>query len=120
MFLSLLTVTLYFAIAPPTAPLAHYAVLPDKVNHVLAFGLLGASAGYGFRTPSFATLLTWLSALGVAIEVTQQLTPFHRTADVLDWVASTAGAGAGLLFVLPMARAARGRAFAAEPTRRQV
>jgi VanZ family protein len=86
----------------PASNLPQTGVSNDKVQHFLAFSLLGF-----LITAALATLRPWswklvlvaiavAAAYGVADELTQMLV--GRTADVKDWLADAAGACAGSSF----------------------
>jgi peptidoglycan/LPS O-acetylase OafA/YrhL len=91
------------------AVLPHPPELPghpsDKVQHVIAFavlGLLGALAYPGARP---ARLLVGLSLFGAAIELIQAIPALNRDSDVLDWIADTIACGVVLMLVARLRRA---------------
>jgi VanZ family protein len=73
--------------------------LSDKILHAASFGLMVAFAlravRYFWRGPGvpgqIVVSVAWSSAAGAALEFWQAFLPY-RTADVLDWLADTAGA----------------------------
>lgn len=68
--------------------------LSDKVEHLIAYGLLTATAIIGFpRHWRVFALLTW--CLGVGLEGLQSLVP-GRSPSILDAVANTLGVALGL------------------------
>ena len=75
----------------------------DKVQHIMAFLMLGALAFFAFPRTSPVKLLVGLSAFGALIEFTQMIPALHRDGDVLDWIANTAAA-AVILAVLHVLR----------------
>jgi hypothetical protein len=69
---------------PPGATL-----LPDKVQHAMAFGVLGVLGTYAYPRWWAAWLIVGLSIFGALIEVAQGTALIHRDADPLDWVTDT-------------------------------
>jgi VanZ family protein len=87
-FWASLLVALFMALSPhpPHTVLDHYG---DKVQHMLAFGVLTFLAQCNFgRTPRWR-IAERLSFLGALIEVSQSLPILHRDCDIYDWVADT-------------------------------
>ena len=80
----------------------------DKVQHIMAFLMLGALAFFAFPRVGPVILLAWLSAFGAFIEFVQMIPALHRDGDILDWIADT-GAAAVILTALHLLRAASGR-----------
>lgn len=80
----------------------------DKVQHIMAFLMLGALAFFAFPRTGAVVLLAWLSAFGAFIEFVQMIPALHRDGDILDWIADT-GAAAVILTALHLFRAAAGR-----------
>jgi VanZ family protein len=75
----------------------------DKVQHIMAFLMLGALAFFAFPRTSPIKLLVGLSAFGALIEFTQMIPALHRDGDIMDWIADTAAA-AVILTVLHLLR----------------
>jgi VanZ family protein len=74
--------------------------LSDKIEHVVAYALLGLTGGLAFPTPkSTILLLVLLPMLGIALEVVQLLSP-GRSSEVKDALANGAGATITLLPIL--------------------
>ena len=94
------------------ALLPHPVRLPsdpsDKVQHIMAFLMLGALAFFAFPRVGPLILLAWLSAFGAFIEFVQMIPALHRDGDILDWIADT-GAAAAILTTLHLTRAASSR-----------
>ena len=80
----------------------------DKVQHIMAFLMLGALAFFAFPRVGPIILLAWLSAFGAFIEFVQMIPALHRDGDILDWIADTA-ASAFTLMTLHLFREASGR-----------
>ena len=80
----------------------------DKVQHMMAFLMLGALAFFAFPRTRPIVLLAWLSAFGAFIELVQMIPVLHRDGDIFDWIADTAAA-AVILTALHLSRAASGR-----------
>ena len=69
----------------------------DKIEHVVAYALLGLAGGLGFPTQRAAiVLLVLLPLLGVALEIVQLKVP-ERSADVVDALADWIEAALALL-----------------------
>lgn len=72
----------------------------DKIEHLVAYALLGLAGGLAFPTRRGAiVLLVLLPLLGVALEIAQLRVP-ERSADVADALADWMGAGLTLLPIL--------------------
>ena len=97
------------------AVLPHPPQLPgapsDKVQHILAFLVLGALASFGYPRTSPVYLATGLSLFGAVIELVQLVPSLNRDGDPVDWLADTAAAGLVLIF-LRWSRVARSRSDA--------
>ena len=66
--------------------------ISDKIEHFIAYAILGLIAGFAFPTQRAATwLMASLSALGIALELCQWFVP-GRSPETLDAVASGLGA----------------------------
>ena len=81
----------------------------DKVQHIMAFLMLGAIAFFAFPRTRPVIMLAWLSAFGAFIEFVQMIPVLHRDGDILDWIADT-GAAAVILTTLHLIRSASRRA----------
>jgi len=81
----------------------------DKVQHIMAFLMLGALAFFAFPRSKPIVLLAWLSAFGAFIEFVQMIPVLHRDGDIMDWIADTV-ASAAILTALHLLRAASSRA----------
>jgi VanZ family protein len=85
------------------AVLPHPPQLPgapsDKVQHILAFLLLGALASFAYPRTSAVYLATALSLFGAVIELVQLIPALNRDGDPIDWVADTVAAGLMLIFL---------------------
>jgi VanZ family protein len=103
------TAFLYLFIAGTTAVVA-FSVLPgqgmpalgisDKIEHIVAYALLGLTGGLAFPTPKASILLlVLLPMLGIALEAVQLLSP-GRSSEVKDALANGAGATIALLPIL--------------------
>jgi VanZ family protein len=97
-FVSLLAVVLFMAVAPQSATPVGAMHIPDKLEHIAAFAALGMVMHPAAPNFSFAMRLFFLGALALALEFIQAATPFGRVAEILDWIASAAGAIGGLAF----------------------
>lgn len=96
---ALTTVTLLYAVALVTVTHLPPSRLPatgvsDKLEHLFAYGLLGALAALTARAHlnrrvPFRALTIGLAAFGALDEITQPLV--GRTADVWDWAADVGG-----------------------------
>ena len=74
--------------------------ISDKVEHVVAYALLGLTGGLAFPTQRAAlVLLVLLPLLGVALEIAQLRVP-ERSAEVGDALADLIGAALTLLPIL--------------------
>ena len=81
----------------------------DKAAHFLLYGLLGALATRGWqkaRQPRLWLALAAAMAVGATDELHQRSVA-HRTSDVVDWFADTAGILTGSWLVLRMSREIR-------------
>lgn len=65
----------------------------DKVQHIIAFAVLGCLARLGWLRVSGWRLLAGLSAFGALIELVQAIPALNRHADWIDWAADTVAAG---------------------------
>lgn len=80
---------------PPEMP----GVTNDKVQHIIAFLVLGALASFAYPKANPMHLVAGLSLFGAFIEVVQLIPALHRDGDPLDWVADTAAAAIILILL---------------------
>lgn len=102
-FAACLLVVLVMALLPPRIPVPETGW--DKVNHVMAFAVLGALGCRSYAGRA-ALVLSGLLVYGGAIELLQGLTGY-RTADWLDLAADGAGASFGWLLTYARTRLLR-------------
>ena len=74
---------------PPEMP----GVSNDKVQHIIAFLVLGTLASFAYPQVRPVYLGASLSLFGALIEVVQLIPALHRDGDPVDWIADTAAAG---------------------------
>jgi hypothetical protein len=89
---------------PPDLPL-HPS---DKIQHVVAFAVLGVLAAWAFPASALTRLVVRLSLFGAAIELCQAIPALHRDSDPIDWIADTIACGLVLLVVGWLRRRSRG------------
>ena len=77
---------LVMALLPPQPGTS---LLPDKVQHSIAFGVLGVLGAYAYPRIRAAWLIVGLSAFGALIELAQGTSFIHRDCDPLDWLTDT-------------------------------
>jgi hypothetical protein len=96
LFLLAIALTLVMALLPqpPALPIDRFG---DKLEHMLAFGVLALLARFSFQRVSSWRLLEHLSFFGAMIEVCQSLPMINRDCDARDWVADTIAVGVALL-----------------------
>ncbi len=90
---------------PPAVPIDRYG---DKVEHMLAFAVIGLLAAIGYREVPLVRIAEHLSFLGALIEVGQSIPALGRDCDIRDWIADTAAILA-VLAVVAIARRQAGR-----------
>lgn len=61
----------------------------DKLQHIMAFAVLGLLGRIAFQRLSTLRLIAALSLFGALIEVLQAIPVLHRDSDPLDWLADT-------------------------------
>jgi len=71
----------------------------DKIQHIVAFLVLGGLASFAYPRTSPIYLGTGLSLFGAFIEVVQYIPALHRDSDPIDWIADTAAAALVLIFL---------------------
>lgn len=71
----------------------------DKVQHLVAFAMLGLLGSFAYPCLSTVRLILALSLFGAAIEVLQAIPVLHRDSDPLDWLADTVACAVVLLAV---------------------
>ena len=77
---------------PPEVPLSP----SDKVQHIIAFAVLGLLAVFAYSATPVVWLAIRLSLFGAVIELVQAIPMLHRDSDVIDWLADTCAAGLAL------------------------
>jgi hypothetical protein len=76
--------------------------IAGQIEHVVAYFGTAVFLAFGFRTTKDRTAaLSLLVGLAAVLEVTQRLIP-GRHSQLIDWLASSFGAGAGVLVVILM------------------
>jgi hypothetical protein len=75
------------------------ALLPDKVQHALAFGVLGLLGVLAYPQRSALGLILGLSAFGAFIEIAQGTSIINRDADPLDWLTDTIACALAVLAI---------------------
>lgn len=70
---------------------------PDKVNHVIAFAVLGILGTLGYPRVGPWRMLLGLAAFGAVIEIVQLIPALHRDGDILDLCADILAASAAIL-----------------------
>ena len=80
---------------PPRLP----AEPSDKIQHAIAFFVLGLLSRLAYPRARAAMLLAGLSLFGAAIELFQAIPALHRDCEFADWVTDTVAAGSALLII---------------------
>jgi hypothetical protein len=80
---------------PPDLPLQP----SDKIQHVIAFAVLGVLSAWAYPATALARLVVGLSLFGALIELCQAIPALHRDSDPVDWLADTIACGLVLLLV---------------------
>lgn len=94
----------YYSLVPPgDAPAPD---ISDKIRHFAAYAALAVPASMWFAPRRLAALGA-VAGFGALMEVAQGLAGTGREASILDALANTAGAGAGVLLVWIIARTRR-------------
>ncbi|QIQ87520.1 VanZ family protein [Erythrobacter sp.] len=86
-----------FALAIMPEPPGVLAAVDDKLQHLLAFLILGALAALAYPGVRLILLLLGLAVFGGLIEGVQASPQIGRTPDIVDWLADLLGASIGLL-----------------------
>lgn len=86
----------------------------DKIQHIMAFLVLGALASFAYPHTRPVRLGIGLSLFGAFIEVVQYIPSLHRDSDPVDWMADTAAA-ALILILLHWLRGRRSQRVAGNP-----
>ncbi|MEO6093606.1 MAG: hypothetical protein ABIT04_13760 [Novosphingobium sp.] len=73
----------------PKPPHLGLEPLGDKVQHMIAFGVLALLAQTGFNGTPRWQIAERLSFLGAMIELVQSIPALHRDCDIKDWIADT-------------------------------
>lgn len=68
----------------------------DKIQHMIAFFILGTLAAAGWRAARWWPMFAGLALFGGAIELLQTIPSLHRHGDPVDWLADMVAAAAGL------------------------
>ena len=77
---------LVMALLPPEPGTS---LIPDKLQHAVAFGVLGLLGSLAYPRLSAAWLVAGLSLFGALIELAQGTAFIHRDCDPLDWLTDT-------------------------------
>jgi peptidoglycan/LPS O-acetylase OafA/YrhL len=77
---------LVMALLPPEPGTS---LIPDKVQHAVAFGVLGLLGSYAYPRLSRVWLVAGLSLFGALIELAQGTSFIHRDCDPMDWLTDT-------------------------------
>lgn len=77
---------LVMALLPPEPGTS---LIPDKIQHAVAFGVLGLLGSYAYPRRSWLWLVAGLSLFGALIELAQGTSFIHRDCDPLDWLTDT-------------------------------
>ena len=89
-----LLIVLYLATTAQAYPVP--AASSDKVNHIMAFVVLGILLRWSYPLLSLGAALLGLAGYGLGIEIIQAFLPY-RDFSLLDLLADTVGGIAGLL-----------------------
>jgi hypothetical protein len=92
---------LVMALLPPEPGTS---LFPDKVQHALAFGVLGLLGSCAYPRPRAIWLIAGLSVFGAFIELAQGTSFIHRDRDPLDWLTDTVACAAVILAIRWWAR----------------
>ena len=71
----------------------------DKIQHIMAFLVLGGLATLAYPLSKPLLLGAGLSLFGALIELVQYIPSLHRDSDPVDWIADTIAAAVVLLFI---------------------
>ena len=71
----------------------------DKVQHIMAFLVLGGLAALAYPVSKPLLLGAGLSLFGALIELVQYIPALHRDSDPVDWIADTIAAALVLLII---------------------
>jgi VanZ family protein len=82
----------------PSPPNLHET--KDKIQHMIAFGVLTLLAAVAYPRRPWGQLLVGLSLFGAFIELVQAIPAIHRDSDVKDWLVDTIAAGAAIAIVM--------------------
>ncbi len=75
------------------------SLIPDKIQHAVAFGVLGLLGSFAYPRLSPAWLVAGLSLFGALIELAQGTSLIHRDCDPLDWLTDTVACFVAVLAV---------------------
>lgn len=104
LFWAAMVFTLFVALLPPQPG---SSLLPDKVQHAIAFCVLGLLGSYAYPRLSWVWLIAGLSLFGGLIELAQGTSFIHRDRDPLDWLTDTIACAAIVLALRWWARPKR-------------
>ncbi len=62
----------------------------DKIQHMIAFGVLASLASHAYFRTSLVKIGLGLAAFGALIEVLQSIPLLHRDSSAVDWLADCA------------------------------
>ena len=71
----------------------------DKIQHIMAFLVLGGLAALAYPVSTPLLLGAGLSLFGALIELVQYIPSLHRDSDPVDWIADTVAAAVVLLII---------------------
>jgi hypothetical protein len=71
----------------------------DKIQHAVAFGVLGFLGSFAYPRWAATGLIIGLSVFGAFIEVAQAIPFIHRDSDPLDWLTDTIAVAAVVLII---------------------
>ncbi len=89
----LVIVITYLATSPSPPRTVDFGL--DKINHAVAFAVLGAVAMVGYGRAAWVRVVLWLLGFGIAIEIAQTQVP-GRSAEAADLLADGVGIAIGL------------------------
>lgn len=87
---------LVMALLPPEPGTS---LIPDKIQHAVAFGVLGVLGSFAYPRLSPAWLVAGLSLFGALIELAQGTSLIQRDCDPLDWLTDTVACFVAVLAV---------------------
>lgn len=69
----------------------------DKIQHMIAFGVLASLASHAYFRTSLVKIGFGLAGFGALIEVLQTIPVLHRDASAIDWMADCAAVAVVLI-----------------------